>query len=99
MVFAHSRGLGTLNVRLNYHDFSKLFTSFECCCSTDMLPTTCVANGQQGSSRSPLFTTSSNRRSFYLLLAGFNSTWSWSRCFIYGNPNNATSVDVLGLPE
>ncbi|MEQ2293937.1 hypothetical protein AMECASPLE_038564, partial [Ameca splendens] len=34
-----------------------------------------VANGRQHSTRSTPFTASSNRRSFYLLLAGFNSTW------------------------
>ncbi|MEQ2242550.1 hypothetical protein ILYODFUR_036952 [Ilyodon furcidens] len=40
---------------------------------------------------------SSNRRSFYLLLAGFNSTWSESQYFIYGKLNNAAGVDVSGF--
>ncbi|KAK5617038.1 hypothetical protein CRENBAI_016521 [Crenichthys baileyi] len=30
---------------------------------------------------------------------GFNSTWSESRCFIYGTPKHAASVDILGSPE
>ncbi|MEQ2249359.1 hypothetical protein ILYODFUR_028350, partial [Ilyodon furcidens] len=34
--------------------------------------------------RSTHFTGSSNRRSSYLLLAGFLSTWRKSLCFIYG---------------
>ncbi|MED6281971.1 hypothetical protein CHARACLAT_027287 [Characodon lateralis] len=51
-----------------------------------------MANGQQCSTRSTHFTSLSNRRIFHLLLAGFNSTWNESRCFIYGKPNNGVDV-------
>ncbi|MEQ2176982.1 hypothetical protein GOODEAATRI_033795 [Goodea atripinnis] len=63
----------------------------------DILPAILMVNGQQRSTR---FTASLNRRSFYLLLAGFNSTWrTWilwsdSRRFIYGKPDNGPGVNV-----
>ncbi|MED6272427.1 hypothetical protein CHARACLAT_030294 [Characodon lateralis] len=83
----------------NDRDFSQFFASFVCCRSPDILAAICVANGRQCSAHSTPFTTS-KRRSFYLLLAGFNLTWrTWilrieSRRFIYRKPNNAAVVAV-----
>ncbi|MEQ2293467.1 hypothetical protein AMECASPLE_033725 [Ameca splendens] len=73
-----------------------------CCRSSDISPTIHVTNRRQRSSR---FTAPLKRRSFYLLLVGFNSTWrTWilqseSRRFIYGKLNNAAVIDVSGFTK
>ncbi|MEQ2248595.1 hypothetical protein ILYODFUR_020635 [Ilyodon furcidens] len=78
-------------------DLSEFFASFVWCCSPDISPTIHVANRQQHSTPFTRFTTSSNKKSFYRLLAGFNSTWSESRCFIYGKPNHSAGIKDPGF--